>query len=72
MNIRTAQEHLRVAHALEHLPQVRAHFAAGVLSYSKVLDIEPTTIVCNWDGTRLTHDDLSFALAALNAGLLIS
>lgn len=36
MNIRTAQDHLRVAHALEHLPQVRAHFAAGILSYSKV------------------------------------
>lgn len=36
MNLRTAQDHLRVAHALERLPQVRAHFAAGILSYSKV------------------------------------
>ena len=33
---RTAQEQLRVAHALTRLPLVRAHFAAGELSYSKV------------------------------------
>lgn len=33
---RTAQEQLRVAHALGRLPLVRAHFASGELSYSKV------------------------------------
>lgn len=33
---RTAQEQLRVAHALGRLPRVRAHFASGELSYSKV------------------------------------
>ncbi len=30
---------------------------------------EPTTITTNWDGTHLTHNDLSWALAFLNAGL---
>lgn len=33
---RTAQEHLRVAHALGELPLVRAKFATGELSYSQV------------------------------------
>ena len=33
------------------------------------LHIEPTTITSRWDGTRLTHDDLSWSLAFLNAGL---
>ncbi len=33
---RTARDHLRVAHALEGLPRIRAMFAAGELSYSKV------------------------------------
>ncbi|ONH31280.1 HNH endonuclease signature motif containing protein [Pseudofrankia asymbiotica] len=36
LGIRTAQEHLAVAHALEELPAVRAAFAEGRLSYSKV------------------------------------
>jgi hypothetical protein len=31
-----AREHVRVAHRLEELPQIRAAFAAGRLSYSKV------------------------------------
>ncbi len=35
MNRRTAQEHLRVAHALTGLPQIRAHLASGELSFSK-------------------------------------
>ncbi|WP_311445644.1 HNH endonuclease signature motif containing protein [Frankia nepalensis] len=34
--VRTAREHLAVGHALETLPAVRAAFAAGRLSYSKV------------------------------------
>ncbi|MBE3200651.1 HNH endonuclease signature motif containing protein [Parafrankia sp. CH37] len=33
---RTAREHLATAHALEQLPAIRAAFAAGTLSYSKV------------------------------------
>ncbi|ONH52535.1 HNH endonuclease [Frankia sp. CcI49] len=33
---RTAREHLATAHALERLPAIRAAFAAGTLSYSKV------------------------------------
>ena len=33
---RAAQDHLRTAHALTELPAVRAAFAAGELSYSKV------------------------------------
>jgi hypothetical protein len=36
IGIRTAQEHMAVAHALEELPAVRAAFAEGRLSYSKV------------------------------------
>lgn len=36
LSLSTAYEQLRVAHALEGLPSVRAEFAAGRLSYSKV------------------------------------
>jgi hypothetical protein len=36
MNIRTANEHLRIARALRKLPVVTAAFAAGELTYSKV------------------------------------
>src|SRR5689334_17449405 len=36
MSLRTGREHVRVARALEDLPQVLAEFAAGRLSYSKV------------------------------------
>ncbi len=36
LDIRSAQEKLRVAHALEELPLVTEAFAAGTLSYSKV------------------------------------
>ena len=36
LDIRSAQEKLRVAHALEELPLVTEAFAAGSLSYSKV------------------------------------
>ena len=36
LDIRSAQEKLRVAHALEGLPRVVEEFAAGTLSYSKV------------------------------------
>jgi hypothetical protein len=36
LSVRTAQEQLAVAHALDRLPEVRSAFAAGRLSYSKV------------------------------------
>ena len=36
MSLRTATEHVRVAHALTHLPLVAAAFAEGTVSYSKV------------------------------------
>lgn len=36
MSMRTAHEHVRVAHALRRLPRVDEAFAAGRLSYSKV------------------------------------
>jgi hypothetical protein len=36
MSVRTAQEHVAVARALEELPSVRSAFAEGRLSYSKV------------------------------------
>lgn len=36
MSLRTASEHVRVAHALAQLPAVTAAFAAGKISYSKV------------------------------------
>lgn len=36
MSKRTAHDHLRVAHALQKLPEIRAAFAQGRLSYSKV------------------------------------
>ncbi len=35
-SLRTAQDKVRVAHALASLPKIRAEFAAGRLSYSKV------------------------------------
>jgi hypothetical protein len=36
VSMRTASDHVRVARALEHLPIIRATFARGELSYSKV------------------------------------
>ncbi|MGH8964231.1 MAG: DUF222 domain-containing protein, partial [Actinomycetes bacterium] len=36
MNLRTATERLRVAHALQQLPRITEAFAAGRVSYSKV------------------------------------
>lgn len=43
MSLRTATEHLRVAHALQHLPKINAAFAAGRISYSKVRAITRVT-----------------------------
>jgi hypothetical protein len=36
MSLRTATDHLRVAHALRNLPRITEAFAAGRISYSKV------------------------------------
>lgn len=36
LSLRAAQDHLRIAHALDELPQMHAAFAEGRLSYSKV------------------------------------
>jgi hypothetical protein len=36
ISLRTGREHVRVARALQVLPQIRQHFATGELSYSKV------------------------------------
>lgn len=34
----------------------------------RLLHIDPDTIICDWDGTPLRHDDLSFTIAVLNSG----
>ena len=43
MSLRTAAEHLRVAHALDNLPRISEAFAAGRISYSKVRAITRIT-----------------------------
>ncbi|QYN32068.1 HNH endonuclease [Pseudonocardia sp. DSM 110487] len=57
MSLRTATEHLRVAHALRNLPRITAAFAAGRISYSKVRAI-----------TRITGTDTA-TLTRLAAGI---
>jgi uncharacterized protein DUF222 len=60
MDLRTASEHLRVAHALPNLPKISEAFAAGRVSYSKVRAI-----------TRITGSEpatLSRIAAAIAAG----
>ncbi len=60
MSLRTATEHLRVAHALQNVPEISAAFAAGRISYSKVRAI-----------TRITGSDtatLTRIAAAIAAG----
>ncbi len=52
MSLRTATEHLRVAHALQNLPDIGEAFAAGRLSYSKVRAI---TRVTGSDSAALTR-----------------
>jgi hypothetical protein len=52
MSLRTAVEHLRVAHALQHLPRIGAAFAAGRISYSKVRAI---TRIAGSDTSTLTR-----------------
>jgi hypothetical protein len=52
MNLRTAVEHIRVAHTLQNLPQISAAFAAGRISYSKVRAI---TRIAGSDTATLTR-----------------
>jgi hypothetical protein len=52
MSLRTAVEHLRVAHALRNLPQISEAFAVGQVSYSKVRAI---TRVTGSDSATLTR-----------------
>jgi uncharacterized protein DUF222/HNH endonuclease len=52
MSLRTATEHLRVAHALQNLPRIAEAFAAGRLSYSKVRAI---TRITGSDAATLTR-----------------
>jgi hypothetical protein len=52
MSLRTATEHLRVAHALRNLPQISEAFAAGQISYSKVRAI---TRIVGSDTATLTQ-----------------
>ncbi|MHA6622310.1 HNH endonuclease signature motif containing protein [Pseudonocardia sp. DLS-67] len=52
MNLRTATERLRVAHALQHLPKIAEAFGAGQVSYSKVRAI---TRVAGSDTATLTR-----------------
>jgi hypothetical protein len=52
MSLRTAVEHLRVAHALQNLPRITEAFAAGKISYSKVRAI---TRIAGTDTATLTR-----------------
>ena len=52
MSLRTATEHLRVAHALRNLPRLTDVFAAGKISYSKVRAI---TRIAGSDTATLTR-----------------
>ncbi|TQM46197.1 HNH endonuclease signature motif containing protein [Pseudonocardia cypriaca] len=56
MNLRTAVEHLRVAHALQHLPRITEAFAAGRVSYSKVRAITRVTGSDTATLTRIAAD----------------
>jgi hypothetical protein len=64
MNLRTATEHLRVAHALQQLPDITAAFAEGQLSYSKARAI---TRVMGSDTATLTR--IAAAIAAGDSDL---
>ncbi|HEX2300891.1 MAG TPA: DUF222 domain-containing protein, partial [Pseudonocardiaceae bacterium] len=61
MSLRTATEHLRVAHALQHLPKISEAFAAGRVSYSKVRAI---TRIAGGDTATLTRIAADIAAGA--------
>ncbi|MHA6622632.1 DUF222 domain-containing protein [Pseudonocardia sp. DLS-67] len=56
MNLRTATERLRVAHALQHLPRITEAFAAGRISYSKVRAITRVAGSDTATSTRMAAD----------------
>jgi hypothetical protein len=56
MSLRTATEHLRVAHALRNLPHITEAFAAGRISYSKVRAITRITGADTATLTRLAAE----------------
>jgi hypothetical protein len=64
MSLRTAVEHLRVAHALRNLPRITEAIAAGCLSYSKVRAI---TRIAGGDTATLTR--LAAEIAASESDL---
>ncbi|MBA2388956.1 MAG: DUF222 domain-containing protein [Geodermatophilaceae bacterium] len=61
LSLSTAYEQLRVAHALEELPAVRAEFAAGRLSYSKVRAISRMAGAGNEDAVLRTAQSCTAA-----------
>jgi hypothetical protein len=65
MSLRTATEHVRVAHALQNLPKISEAFAAGRISYSKVRAI---TRITGSDTATLTRIAAAAAAADLEAG----
>ncbi|MHA6622148.1 HNH endonuclease signature motif containing protein [Pseudonocardia sp. DLS-67] len=56
MNIRTANERLRVAHGLQHLPKISEAFGGGRISYSKVRAITRVTGSDTATLTRIAAD----------------
>jgi hypothetical protein len=56
MSLRTATEHLRVAHALQNLPRITEAFATGRISYSKVRAITRVTGSDTATLTRIAAD----------------
>ncbi len=60
LSVVAAREHVRAGRALEHLPLVRAHFAAGRLTYSKVRAITRVATAA----TEQTLVDLGLAATA--------
>jgi len=74
LNLRTARDHLRVAHALTRLPQATAAFAAGTISYSKVRALTRIATPATEDGLlnvalHGTTSQLESLVAAARANL---
>lgn len=74
LNLRTARDHLRVAHALTRLPQITAAFAAGKVSYSKVRALTRIATPATEDGLlnvalHGTTSQLEALVAAARANL---
>lgn len=74
LSLRTAREHLRVAHALRDLPETSAAFAAGRVSYAKVRALTRIATATNERGllTVALHGTASHVesvVAAARSGL---